>query len=60
MPNTVTTPDYAMHEMEPDINRVLRVYLGSIGYVPNRWITGPFEQHRSGNIVRAAYQALQA
>jgi CubicO group peptidase (beta-lactamase class C family) len=32
----------------------------AIGYVPNRWITGPFEQHRSGNIVRAAYQALKA
>jgi len=32
----------------------------AIGYVPNRWITGPFEQHRSGNIVQAAYQALQA
>ena len=30
----------------------------AIGYVPNRWITGPFEQHRSGNLVRAAYQAL--
>jgi CubicO group peptidase (beta-lactamase class C family) len=30
----------------------------AIGFVPNRWISGPFEQHRSGNIVRAAYQAL--
>lgn len=30
----------------------------SIGFVPNRWISGPFEQHRSGNIVRAAYQAI--
>ena len=30
----------------------------AIGYVPNRWITGPFEQHRSANIVRAAYQSL--
>jgi CubicO group peptidase (beta-lactamase class C family) len=30
----------------------------AIGYVPNRWITGQFEQHRSGNLVRAAYQAL--
>jgi hypothetical protein len=32
----------------------------AIGYVPNRWITGPFEQQRSGYIVRAAYQALHA
>lgn len=31
----------------------------AIGYVPNRWISGPFEQHRSGNIVRSAYQALR-
>ena len=31
----------------------------SIGFVPNRWISGPYEQHRSGNIVRAAYQALK-
>ena len=31
----------------------------SIGFVPNRWISGPFEQHRSGNIVRAAYRALR-
>jgi CubicO group peptidase (beta-lactamase class C family) len=31
----------------------------AIGYVPNRWITGPFEQHRSANLVRAAYQGLQ-
>jgi CubicO group peptidase (beta-lactamase class C family) len=30
----------------------------AIGYVSNRWISGPFEQVRSGNIVRAAYQAL--
>ena len=32
----------------------------AIGFVPNRWISGPYEQHRSGNIVRAAYQALKA
>ncbi len=32
----------------------------SIGFVPNRWIAGRFEQHRSANIVRAAYQALGA
>ena len=32
----------------------------AIGFVPNRWISGPYEQHRSGNIVRAAYQALNA
>jgi len=32
----------------------------AIGFVPNRWISGPFEQHRSGNIVRAAYQSLNA
>jgi CubicO group peptidase (beta-lactamase class C family) len=31
----------------------------SIGFVPNRWISGAFEQHRSGNIVKAAYQALR-
>jgi len=31
----------------------------SIGFVPNRWISGPYEQHRSGNIVRAAYRALR-
>lgn len=31
----------------------------AIGYVPNRWISGPYEQYRSGNVVRAAYQALQ-
>jgi CubicO group peptidase (beta-lactamase class C family) len=31
----------------------------AIGYVPNRWISGPFEQYRSGSIVRAAYQALR-
>lgn len=30
----------------------------AVGYVPNRWISGPFEQFRSGNILRAAYQAL--
>jgi CubicO group peptidase (beta-lactamase class C family) len=30
----------------------------AIGYVPNRWISGPFEQVRSGSVVRAAYQAL--
>jgi CubicO group peptidase (beta-lactamase class C family) len=30
----------------------------AIGFVPNRWISGPFEQFRSGNIVRAAYEAL--
>lgn len=29
-------------------------------FVPNRWISGPYEQHRSGNIVRAVYQALNA
>jgi CubicO group peptidase (beta-lactamase class C family) len=32
----------------------------SIGFVPNRWIAGRFEQYRSSHIVRAAYQALGA
>lgn len=32
----------------------------SIGFVPNRWISGQFETHRSANIVRAAYQSLAA
>jgi hypothetical protein len=32
----------------------------SIGFVPNRWIGGRFEQYRSSNIVRAAYMALGA
>jgi CubicO group peptidase (beta-lactamase class C family) len=32
----------------------------AIGFVPNRWISGPFEQFRSGNIVRAAYLSLRA
>jgi CubicO group peptidase (beta-lactamase class C family) len=32
----------------------------AIGFVPNRWIAGPYEQHRSATIVRAAYQALAA
>jgi CubicO group peptidase (beta-lactamase class C family) len=32
----------------------------AIGFVPNRWISGPFEQYRSASIVRAAYQALSA
>jgi hypothetical protein len=32
----------------------------SIGFVPNRWISGPYEVARSRNIVRAAYQALNA
>lgn len=32
----------------------------AIGFVPNRWISGPYEQFRSGNIVRAAYQSLRA
>jgi hypothetical protein len=31
----------------------------AIGYVPNRWISGPFEQVRSGSVVRAAYRALE-
>jgi CubicO group peptidase (beta-lactamase class C family) len=31
----------------------------AIGFVPNRWISGPFEQYRSGNIVRAVYEALR-
>lgn len=30
----------------------------SIGYVPNRWISGPFERTRSFNIVQAAYRAM--
>jgi CubicO group peptidase (beta-lactamase class C family) len=30
----------------------------SIGYVPNRWISGSFERARSSNIVQAAYRAL--
>jgi len=44
------------------VREVFAYNLGSgqdIGYVPNRWITGAFEQHRSANVVRAAYQALQ-
>jgi CubicO group peptidase (beta-lactamase class C family) len=32
----------------------------SLGFVPNRWIGGRFEQHRSGNILRAVYQSLGA
>lgn len=32
----------------------------SIGYVPNRWLSGRFEQYRSSTIVRAAYRALGA
>jgi hypothetical protein len=32
----------------------------AIGFVPNRWISGRYEQYRSGNIVRAACQALNA
>jgi len=32
----------------------------AIGFVPNRWMSGPYEQYRSGNIVRATYQALRA
>jgi CubicO group peptidase (beta-lactamase class C family) len=31
----------------------------SIGFVPNRWIGGRYEQHRSSNLLRAAYQALR-
>ncbi len=31
----------------------------AIGYVPNRWISGPYEQIRSGNIIRSAYRALE-
>ena len=31
----------------------------SIGFVPDRSISGPYEQHRNGNIVRAAYHALK-
>jgi CubicO group peptidase (beta-lactamase class C family) len=30
----------------------------SIGFVPNRWISGPFEIARNGNLVRAAYASL--
>jgi CubicO group peptidase (beta-lactamase class C family) len=30
----------------------------SLGFVPNRWIGGEFEQYRSANIVRAAYRAI--
>jgi CubicO group peptidase (beta-lactamase class C family) len=32
----------------------------AIGFVPNRWISGRHEQDRSGNIVRAAYRALES
>jgi CubicO group peptidase (beta-lactamase class C family) len=32
----------------------------AIGFVPNRWITGPYEQWRSASIVRAAYRALDS
>jgi CubicO group peptidase (beta-lactamase class C family) len=30
----------------------------SIGYVPNRWISGKFERVRSANLVEAAYRAI--
>jgi CubicO group peptidase (beta-lactamase class C family) len=30
----------------------------SIGFVPNRWMAGRFEQHRSANLVSAVYRAL--
>jgi len=30
----------------------------SIGFVPNRWMVGRFEQHRSANLVSAVYRAL--
>lgn len=30
----------------------------SIGYSPNRWISGPYEQNRSRSIIAAAYQSL--
>ena len=30
----------------------------SIGFTPNRWISGPHEQDRSRSIVQAAYQSL--
>jgi CubicO group peptidase (beta-lactamase class C family) len=32
----------------------------AIGFVPNRWMAGAYEQHRSANIVRAVYQSLSA
>ncbi len=30
----------------------------SIGFVPNRWISGRYEQYRSGTMIAAAYQSL--
>jgi hypothetical protein len=30
----------------------------AIGFTPNRWISGPHEQTRSRNIIKAAYQSL--
>jgi CubicO group peptidase (beta-lactamase class C family) len=32
----------------------------AFGFVPNRWIGGRAEQYRSGNVLRAVYQALGA
>lgn len=32
----------------------------AVGYVPNRWISGVYEQFRSGNVLCAAYQALRS
>ena len=31
----------------------------SIGYVPNRWISGRFERVRSANLIEAAYRAIR-
>jgi len=31
----------------------------SFGYTPNRWISGPFEQARSRNVLGAVYRALE-
>jgi hypothetical protein len=32
----------------------------SIGFVPNRWISGPHEQTRSRAVIAAAYASLSA
>jgi hypothetical protein len=33
--------------------------LHTIGFMPNRWISGPHEQDRSRSLVRAAYGSLK-
>jgi hypothetical protein len=32
----------------------------SLGFTPNRWISGPHEQPRSRSLVQAAYESLRA